>query len=48
VAACLLLVGNTFLEKPLESGIGLGFLAIGIPAYLFWRRRSSVRVGETR
>jgi len=48
VGACLLLVANTFLEKPLESGIGLGFLAIGIPAYLFWRRRSSARVGETR
>jgi len=48
VGACLLLVANTFLEKPLESGIGLGFLAIGIPAYLFWRRRSFVRVRETR
>jgi len=39
VAACLVLVGNTLVEKPTESGIGLGFLALGIPAFLFWRRR---------
>ena len=46
VAACLLLVGNTLVEKPAESGIGLGFLVVGIPAFLFWRRRRPV--GENR
>lgn len=43
VAACLVLVANTLLEKPTESGIGLAILALGIPAFLFWRRRSAVR-----
>ena len=32
------LVFNTLLEKPTESLIGLGLLALGIPAYLHWRR----------
>lgn len=40
VAVCLALVGNTLVEKPAESGVGLAILAAGIPAYLFWRRRT--------
>jgi len=43
VTACLVLVGNTLLEKPTESGIGIAILALGVPAYLFWRRRAAAR-----
>ena len=30
---------NTLLEKPVESLSGLGLIAIGLPAYYFWKRR---------
>jgi APA family basic amino acid/polyamine antiporter len=38
ILASILLIGNTFLEKPIESLIGLGLIAVGVPAYLWWRR----------
>ena len=38
VVSCAALVVNTLLEKPTESLIGLGILALGVPAYLYWRR----------
>jgi len=38
ILASVLLIGNTVVEKPIESLIGLGFIAIGVPAYLWWRR----------
>jgi APA family basic amino acid/polyamine antiporter len=38
VFASVGLVVNTLLAKPTESLIGLGILALGIPAYLHWRR----------
>jgi APA family basic amino acid/polyamine antiporter len=31
---------NTFISKPQESWAGIGFLALGIPVYYFWKRRS--------
>jgi APA family basic amino acid/polyamine antiporter len=36
----ILFVLNTMIERPLESGIGLGFLALGVPVYYFWKRKS--------
>jgi hypothetical protein len=33
----LLLVGNTLLERPTESLFGLVLVALGIPAYMYWR-----------
>jgi APA family basic amino acid/polyamine antiporter len=39
IAASLGLVANTLLERPVESMAGLGLVALGVPAYLFWRRR---------
>jgi APA family basic amino acid/polyamine antiporter len=40
VVSSILLVGNTLLEKPVESLLGLGFVALGLPAYFWWRRSS--------
>ncbi len=40
IAACLLLMGNTLWEKPAESLLGTGLLALGVPAYLMFRARS--------
>ncbi|HEX5717747.1 MAG TPA: amino acid permease [Thermoanaerobaculia bacterium] len=41
ILACLLLVGNTLAEKPVESLLGLGLLALGLPAYLWFRKRTA-------
>jgi len=30
---------NTLIEKPVESLAGLGFTALGIPVYFYWRRK---------
>jgi len=38
ILASILLVANTFSEKPVQSLLGLAFLAAGVPAYLWWRR----------
>ncbi len=46
ILACLLLIGNTLKESPVESLLGLGLVALGIPAYLMFKRRSAAgRVG---
>jgi APA family basic amino acid/polyamine antiporter len=42
IAWSLVFVGNTLVHKPLESGIGLALIALGLPAYVGWRRRPSV------
>jgi APA family basic amino acid/polyamine antiporter len=39
VAASALLV-NTLVEKPMESLFGLFLVALGIPAFLWWRRKA--------
>ncbi len=38
ILASALLVINTLLERPVESLIGLGFIATGLPAYAWWQR----------
>jgi APA family basic amino acid/polyamine antiporter len=38
--ACLLLIGNTLAERPVESLIGLGLVALGVPAFVGFRGRS--------
>ena len=40
VLSALAIVVNTVIAQPRQSLIGLGFTALGLPAYLFWRRRS--------
>jgi APA family basic amino acid/polyamine antiporter len=41
IAASLALVGNTLWEKPVESLWGLGLVALGLPAYAWWRWRGA-------
>lgn len=38
ILASLLLLVNTLVEKPVESVIGLVLIAVGLPAYAWWRR----------
>ena len=35
-------VVNTVVEKPTESLIGVGLVALGLPAYWYWRRQRGV------
>lgn len=37
IAALLLLLVNTLANKPVESLAGMGIVALGIPAYYYWR-----------
>jgi len=30
---------NTLFQKPVESGVGTGIVLLGVPVYLFWKRR---------
>lgn len=43
IVLALLLVGNTFFTNFRESAIGLGLIALGIPAYFFFRRGADER-----
>ena len=38
VAVCVVVLANTLWTQPVESGIGLGILVLGLPAYAYWRR----------
>jgi APA family basic amino acid/polyamine antiporter len=48
IGACLLLIGNTLVEKPVESLLGTGIVLLGGPAYLIFRLRSRARAGLGR
>jgi len=39
VAACWLVVIGTAAQSPMNTAIGWGILAAGLPAYFFWRRQ---------
>lgn len=39
VLAAAAIVGNTIITQPGQSLLGLGVVAVGVPAYLGWRRR---------
>ncbi len=41
ILACLLLIGNTLQASPRESLIGLALVALGLPAYVLFRRSTS-------
>ena len=38
-AASAAFVINTLVERPMESFLGLGLVALGVPAYAWWRRK---------
>ncbi len=38
IVTALWFVVNTLVERPAESWAGLGFLALGVPVYYFWKR----------
>ena len=40
VIAAGVFILNTILARPLESGVGASIVALGIPAYLLWKRHS--------
>jgi APA family basic amino acid/polyamine antiporter len=40
IAASVFLVINTLMEKPKESLFGVLILALGVPAYLWWRKKN--------
>ncbi|HEX5855747.1 MAG TPA: amino acid permease [Thermoanaerobaculia bacterium] len=46
ILSSLALMANTLKERPVESLIGLGILALGLPAYAAWRRGSRTRTQE--
>jgi APA family basic amino acid/polyamine antiporter len=39
IALCVIVLGKTLVDKPVESGWGLAILFSGVPAYLYWKRR---------
>lgn len=39
VLSAVALIANTLGERPRESLLGLGLLALGLPAYAYWKRR---------
>lgn len=41
VAAAALIVVATVVDAPVNSAVGLGIMAAGLPVYLLWRRRPS-------
>jgi len=38
---CVLLVGNTIIERPREAGIGLTLILLGVPFYWWFSRKSA-------
>jgi APA family basic amino acid/polyamine antiporter len=40
IAISLWFVGNTLVNKPEEAWAGLGFLALGVPVFLFWNKKA--------
>ncbi|MBI3111815.1 MAG: amino acid permease [Ignavibacteriales bacterium] len=43
-----LFVCYTMIEKPAESFAGLGFLALGVPVYYFWKRKTGMEQAKNR
>ena len=41
VLAAVVFILNTIFARPLEAGIGCGIVALGVPAYVLWKRHWS-------
>jgi basic amino acid/polyamine antiporter, APA family len=46
VGVCLVVLVNTLINQPVESGWGLAILACGLPAYLYWKGRRVASPGR--
>ncbi|MES1241545.1 MAG: APC family permease [Acidobacteriota bacterium] len=46
ILTCLLLTGNTLAEQPVEALLGLGLLVLGLPAFLWFRKRTETLGGK--
>lgn len=42
------LVGNTIVEKPIDSLVGIAILVAGLPLYFYWKRQKAVEDGRGR
>jgi len=40
IVACLIIIGCSFWTHPINSLIGYGILVLGVPPYLYWRRKA--------
>ena len=47
IVAAGALVANTIATQPIRAAIGLGIVMLGVPAYLFWRRRARTNRAHT-
>ena len=47
IVAAGALVANTIATQPIRAAIGLGIVMLGVPAYLFWRRRARANRAHT-
>lgn len=45
VLASMVIVVNTIVAQPMQAMLGIGMVLLGVPAYLFWRRRLPVLAG---
>lgn len=45
VAVSAWFVLNTLIEKPAEAWTGIGFLALGVPVYFYWKRKNKKSQG---
>jgi APA family basic amino acid/polyamine antiporter len=39
IGMALWFIANTLMEKPQQAWAGLGFLALGVPVYFYWKRK---------
>jgi len=42
IVACLVIIGCSFWTHPINSLIGYGILVLGVPPYLYWRRKAAL------
>ena len=42
IVACLIIIGFSFWTHPINSLIGYGILVLGVPPYLYWRRKAAL------
>jgi APA family basic amino acid/polyamine antiporter len=39
ILSALVAVAGALVERPMESVLGLGLILLGLPGYVYWRRR---------